>query len=390
LVFAGLVAMQDPPRAKVADSIDILAQSGVRTLMLTGDAKETAVAIAHQIRLINSSSNYEGQVAVSGPELDKYSDDDLKELVEVASVYYRVTPRHKLRIVKALQSHGHIVAMTGDGVNDGVAVKCADVGIAMGRAGSDVCKEASDVILLDDDFSTILSSIEEGKSIFYNIRNFVSFQISTSIAALALISMSTLTNSPNPLNPMQILWINIIMDGPPAQSLGVEPADPDIMKRPPRNTKEPMLTRALMINILMSATVIVIGTLYVFKEMMVDGHMTPRDTTMTFTCFVFFDMFNALACRSQTKSVFSIGLFSNTSFLFAVGFSVVGQLLVIYTPPLQYIFQTEPLVITDLLFLVALTSSILVFSEIKKLVVSLVSRRHTNKLEKSDSLISLV
>ena len=128
LVFAGLVAMQDPPRAKVADSIDILAQSGVRTLMLTGDAKETAVAIAHQIRLINSSSNYEGQVAVSGPELDKYSDDDLKELVEVASVYYRVTPRHKLRIVKALQSHGHIVAMTGDGVNDGVAVKCADVG----------------------------------------------------------------------------------------------------------------------------------------------------------------------------------------------------------------------------------------------------------------------
>merc|ERR550519_2997273 len=179
-------------------------------------------------------------------------DADLQTVVRSVQVFYRVSPRHKVRIVAALQSHGLIVAMTGDGVNDGVAVKRADVGIAMG-SGTDVCKEAADVILLNDDFSTILSAIEEGKSIFLNIRNFLRFQLSTSIAALSLISISTLMDTPNPLNPMQILWINIIMDGPPAQSLGVEPPDKQIMKQPPRNTKVGMLTWDLLVNIVLSA-----------------------------------------------------------------------------------------------------------------------------------------
>merc|ERR550517_780103 len=276
-----------------------------------------------------------------------------------------ISPRHKVRIVAALQSHGLIVAMTGDGVNDGVAVKRADVGIAMGGS-TDVCKEAADVILLDDDFSTILSAIEEGKSIFINIRNFLRFQLSTSIAALSLISISTLMGTDNPLNPMQILWINIIMDGPPAQSLGVEPADKDMAKRPPRYTKMAMLSRDILLNILLSASIIVCGTLYVFKEMMEDGKITNRDTTMTFTCFVFFDMLNALSCRSQTKSVFQLGLFSNRPFCLAVLFSILGQLLVIYCPPLKYIFQTKALSAGDLLFLVGLTSSIFIVSEVKK------------------------
>ena len=322
-------------------AVKVLAEAGTRTVMLTGDARETAIAIGDQIGLFGDQRPVRSG-AVSGEDLDRMGDADLQTVVRSVQVFYRVSPRHKVRIVAALQSHGLIVAMTGDGVNDGVAVKRADVGIAMG-SGTDVCKEAADVILLNDDFSTILSAIEEGKSIFLNIRNFLRFQLSTSIAALSLISISTLMDTPNPLNPMQILWINIIMDGPPAQSLGVEPADQDMAKRPPRNTKMAMLSRDILVNICLSAAIIVCGTLYVFKEMMEDGKITNRDTTMTFTCFVFFDMFNALSSRSLTKSVFQLGFFTNKPFCLAVLFSLVGQMLVVYAPPLQYIFQTEAL-----------------------------------------------
>ena len=268
LTFLGLVAMQDPPRYGVTNSVKTLAASGVRTVMLTGDAKETALAIADQVGLFGDQG-YQSRPArscsVSGEDLDRMEDADLATVVRSVQVFYRVSPRHKVRIVSALQSHGLIVAMTGDGVNDGVAVKRADVGVAMGQAGTDVCKEAADVILLDDDFSTILSAIEEGKSIFINIRNFLRFQLSTSIAALSLISVSTLMGTANPLNPMQILWINIIMDGPPAQSLGVEPADKDLMKKPPRDVKQAMLSRDILLNIVLSASIIVCGTLFVFK-----------------------------------------------------------------------------------------------------------------------------
>lgn len=173
---------------------------------------------------------------------------------------------------------------------------------------------------------------------------------------------------PNPLNAMQILWINIIMDGPPAQSLGVEAVDQDVLKQKPRNVKQPMITRAVIINVLLSASIIILGTLWVFQREMADGSLgkTKRDTTMTFTCFVFFDMFNALSCRSQTKSIFKIGFFTNKMFLLAVGFSVIGQLLVIYFPPLQMVFQTEALTGMDLLFLVSLTSTVFIVSELKK------------------------
>lgn len=221
------------------------------------------------------------------------------------------------------------------------------------------------------------AAIEEGKSIFYNIRNFVRFQLSTSIAAISLIALTTLMGIANPLNAMQILWINIIMDGPPAQSLGVEPVDPEVLKQKPRNVKQPMITRSVIINVLLSASIIILGTLWVFKREMDDGSQgkTKRDTTMTFTCFVFFDMFNALSCRSSTKSVFKIGLFTNKMFLLAVGFSVIGQMLVIYFPPLQSVFQTEALTAWDLVFLVTLTSSVFVVSEIKKYVERMLERQ---------------
>ncbi|XP_033935886.1 calcium-transporting ATPase type 2C member 1, partial [Pseudochaenichthys georgianus] len=212
------------------------------------------------------------------------------------------------------------------------------------------------------------SAIEEGKGIYNNIKNFVRFQLSTSIAALTLISLATLMNFPNPLNAMQILWINIIMDGPPAQSLGVEPVDQDVIRQPPRNVRDSILTRSLLSKVLLSAFIIVCGTLFVFWRELQDNVITPRDTTMTFTCFVFFDMFNALSSRSQTRLVYELGFCSNRTFCFSVLGSIMGQLLVIYFPPLQSVFQTESLYFTDLLFLVSLTSSVCIVSEAVKVL----------------------
>ncbi|CAH0773260.1 unnamed protein product [Bemisia tabaci] len=363
LVFLGLVGICDPPRPKVREAILTLQQSGVKIKLVTGDAQETATSVAAMVGL----DTVHGQT-LSGDHIDNMTDQQLEQMVNSVVVFYRVTPKHKLRIVKAFQANDMIVGMTGDGVNDGVALKKADIGIAMGKNGTDVCKEAADMILVDDDFNTIIAAIEEGKGIFHNIRNFVRFQLSTSIAALSLIALSTLLGIQNPLNAMQILWINIIMDGPPAQSLGVEPVDKDIVKQRPRSTKEQMITRNLIINVLMSASIIILGTLWVYKREMSDNIVSKHDTTMTFTCFVFFDMFNALSCRSQTKSIFTIGLFTNRAFLLAVSLSVIGQLLVIYFPPLQMIFQTESLSLLDIIFLVVLTSTVFIISEVKKLI----------------------
>ncbi|XP_069767126.1 calcium-transporting ATPase type 2C member 1 isoform X2 [Narcine bancroftii] len=370
LTFLGLVGMIDPPKSGVKEAVATLINAGVVIKMITGDSQETAVAIATRMGLYSKGSQ-----TLSGEELDSLDVQQLSQIVPKVAVFYRSSPRHKLKIIKSLQNNGAVVAMTGDGVNDAVALKAADIGVAMGQTGTDVCKEAADMILVDDDFQTIMSAIEEGKGIYNNIKNFVRFQLSTSIAALTLISLATLMNFPNPLNAMQILWINIIMDGPPAQSLGVEPVDKDVIRKPPRNVKDSILTRNLIVKILVSSLIIVSGTLFVFWRELQDNVITPRDTTMTFTCFVFFDMFNAWSSRSQTKSVFEIGLCSNRMFCYAVLGSIMGQLLVIYFPPLQKVFQTESLSILDLLFLMGLTSSVCIVSEIIK---SLERRKEKN------------
>ncbi|XP_062321217.1 calcium-transporting ATPase type 2C member 1 isoform X3 [Osmerus eperlanus] len=363
LAFLGLVGIIDPPRSGVKEAVGTLISSGVAVKMVTGDSQETAVAIASRLGLYTKGSQ-----SLSGEEVDQMDLQQLSQIVPRIVVFFRASPRHKLKIVKSLQNIGAVVAMTGDGVNDAVALKAADIGVAMGQTGTDVCKEAADMILVDDDFQTIMSAIEEGKGIYNNIKNFVRFQLSTSIAALTLISLATLMNFPNPLNAMQILWINIIMDGPPAQSLGVEPVDKDVIRKPPRNVRDSIITRSLLVKVLVSALIIVCGTLFVFWRELRDNEITPRDTTMTFTCFVFFDMFNALSSRSQTRMVHELGLCSNRMFCYAVLGSIMGQLLVIYFPPLQSVFQTESLSVLDLLFLVALTSSVCVVSEAIKLM----------------------
>lgn len=266
LIFLGFLGIFDAPRAGVKEALQKLQEGGIQIKMVTGDSKITAQSIAKMVGIMKSS----GYAAMSGNEIDELlsnpnlSDLEKAERIEDVPVFYRVTPQHKVTLVKMLQSLHYVTAMTGDGVNDGIALKKADIGIAMGSTGTDVCKEAADVILMDDNLATIVVALEEGKGIYHNIRNFIRFQLSTSIAALSLIAVSTILHIPTPLNAMQILYINILMDGPPAQSLGVEKVDQDVLKQPPRNIKEPVLTKELLISALVSASIILCGTLIVF------------------------------------------------------------------------------------------------------------------------------
>ncbi|GAD99247.1 calcium/mangenease P-type ATPase, putative [Paecilomyces variotii No. 5] len=387
LVFAGLVGMNDPPRKDVYKSIRRLMSGGVRVIMITGDAETTAVAIAKKLGMpVNNAS--ESRSVLRGDEIDRMSTEELSQAMATTTVFARTSPDHKMKIIRALQSRGDVVAMTGDGVNDAPALKKADIGIAMGKLGTDVAKEAADMILTDDDFSTILRAIEQGKGIFYNIQNFITFQLSTSVAALTLVLLSTTLGFKNPLNAMQILWINILMDGPPAQSLGVEPVDPAVMSRPPRPKTARVLTRPLIQRVLTSAFMIMVGTLaiYVYEMGDADDELNPgkrsrivtaHDTTMTFTCFVLFDMFNALTCRSEGKSVLrgELPLFGNKMFNYAVFGSLAGQACVIYLPFLQRVFQTEPLSLGHLFKLLIVSSSVFWVDEGRKYLNALKRRK---------------
>ncbi|KAJ7125393.1 Ca-transporting ATPase [Mycena epipterygia] len=362
LVFAGFQAMLDPPRKGVADSIALLQAGGVQIVMITGDAEETALSIARALGLKVGSQHRHGaslgssvdlgssalagggnSYCLTGKAIDQMSKAQLKERVGTVTVFARTTPRHKMAIVEAFQSRGAVVAMTGDGVNDAPALKMADIGVSMGKSGTDVAKEAADVILVDDNFSTILPAVEEGKSIFHNIQNFLSFQLSTAAAALTLITLSTMLGLSNPLNAMQILFINILMDGPPSQSLGVDPVDPAVMRRPPRKKDAPIITRRLLYRVLFSASIIVVGTLFVYIFALEDEKMSRREQTMTFTCFVFLDLVSAV----QNRGI-GCGLFQNTLLITTVSISAVSQLALVYVPFMQAIFQTAALDLGDL------------------------------------------
>lgn len=360
LVFVGFQAMFDPPRKGVADAIGLLQNGGVQVVMITGDAEQTALAIAQKLGLrVGPVHTHDGQprkYCLTGKDLDQMSKSQLIERVGSVSVFARTTPRHKMAIVEAFQARGAVVAMTGDGVNDAPALKMADIGVSMGKSGTDVAKEAADAILVDDNFSTILPAVEEGKSIFHNIQNFLTFQLSTAAAALTLITLSTLFGFSNPLNAMQILFINILMDGPPSQSLGVDPVDPAVMRKPPRKKNEPIITKRLLYRVLFSAATIVCGTAFIYTTALGDDVVSRREQTMTFTCFVFLDLVSAVQNRGL-----GCGLIQNKMLVTTVSVSFLVQLALVYVPFMQAIFQTDALGWKDILtiLLIAATSFML-------------------------------
>lgn len=348
LVFVGLVGMMDPPRREAADAIETCKRAGIKVVMITGDHRDTAVAIAHELGLMDNG------MALTGRELDELSDEEFHEIVEDVRVYARVFPEQKVRIVEALQGRGHVVAMTGDGVNDAPALKKAAIGVAMG-SGTDVARESSDMVLQDDNFATIVRAVKEGRTIFDNIRRFVKFQLSTNVGAILTIVSASLINLPVPFNPIQILWINIIMDGPPAQSLGVEPPESDIMLRGPE--REDILPRRNLLRIILAGAVMAAGTLGLYMYMLSSGAGIERAMTVAFTVFVVFQIFNVFNCKSRT------GL-SNRALILAVVASLALQILVIYLAPLEGIFRTVPLSVVDWVLIVMVASLILILEAV--------------------------
>ncbi len=347
LIFVGLVGMMDPPRAEAKKAVETCMKAGIKVVMITGDHEETAAAIAKEIGILT-----DGKV-LTGSGLDKLTDSEFESIVEDVQVYARVFPEQKVRIVEALKDKGNITAMTGDGVNDAPALKRAAIGVAMG-SGTDVAKESSDMLLQDDNFATIVKAVKEGRTIFDNIRRFVRFQLSTNIGAILTITSSSIMGLPVPFNPIQVLWINIIMDGPPAQSLGVEPPEKNIMERPP--IKEEIIPKKNLIKIILAGIVMTIGTLALYYYEIISGVGALKATTVAFTVFVMFQIFNVFNCKSEVS-------FSNISnkFLFiAISLSLLLQLAVIYVPFLQGIFETTALSIIDWIIIIIVSSLILV------------------------------
>ena len=362
LVFIGMAAMIDPPRAEVKQAIVTCQTAGIRPIMITGDHPLTARHIAEQLGIANSGR------FLTGSELDKLSPGELDAVVRDVSVFARVSPEHKLQIVEALQGQGQIIAMTGDGVNDAPALKKADIGVAMGITGADVAKESSEMVLQDDNFATIVAAIEEGRVIYDNIRKFIKFLLSCNTGEIIVMLVGPLLGMPLPLLPLQILWMNLVTDGFPALALGVEPAERDVMRRPPHPPGESVFSRGL------GRDIVWIGALMGIAPLLV-GYLYWRNDpagpwqTMVFTTLVLSQIVLALAMRSARESIFSIGLRSNPAMLWAVGGTIVLQLLVIYTPILQNFFKTQPLSISNLIVCLLVSTLLFWIVELEKLLI---------------------
>lgn len=366
LTLVGLVGIIDPPRSEARDAIRLCKQAGIQVKMITGDHVITAAAIARELGL-------EGAV-LTGAELDRIDVAELSRHIEETAVFARVASEHKVKIVQALKARGHVVAMTGDGVNDAPALKNADIGVAMGITGTEVTKEAATMVLTDDNFATIVGAVKEGRTIYDNIVKFVRFQLSTNVGAILTVLGAQLLGLPTPFTAIQILWINIIMDGPPAMTLGLEPARPGIMNEAPRSTEARILTLPRFWRLLAYGTIMAAGTIGVFSYGLSSGGM-EHALTLAFTTFVLFQFFNVFNARTEHGTAFNRQFFANGK-LWSALIGVVGlQVVVVHWGPAQEIFHTTDLSASDWSLTFAVAASVLLFEEARKLLQRLWNRQ---------------
>jgi Ca2+-transporting ATPase len=361
LVWLGLVGMLDAPRPEVLEAVRRCRDAGIRPVMITGDHQLTAKAIAHALGIADQGSR-----VLTGQELQRLSQPELEQLVDEVSIYARVSPEHKLRIVQALQKRGKFVAMTGDGVNDAPALKQADIGIAMGITGTDVSKEASDMVLLDDNFATIVAATEEGRTVYDNIRRFIRYILGSNIGEVLTIAAAPIMGLGGvPLSPLQILWMNLVTDGLPALALAMEPPEPDVMKRPPFSPRESIFARGLGAYMVRIGIIFAIATIALMA--VAYQYFNPHWKTMVFTTLCIAQMGHAIAVRSNNRLTIEVNPFSNPYLLWAVTVTTALQLALVYVPFLQDFFGTQPLTLIELGICLLFSTSLFVWAESEKL-----------------------
>ena len=363
LVFIGMVGMIDPPRLEVKDSIKLCKSAGITPVMITGDYKNTAFAIANELGIAEDISQ-----AITGHEIDKFKEEEFNEKIINYRVFARVSPEHKVKIVKAFKSHGNIVSMTGDGVNDAPSLKAADIGVAMGITGTDVSKGASDMILTDDNFSTIVSAVEEGRKIYLNIKKSIVFLLSCNLGEILTLFTAILLNWNSPLQPIHILWVNLITDSFPALSLGVDKTKEDVMNNPPRNPKESIFVKSDKIQLIINGVLIGGITLFAFKlgeRLYADSLIHAQ--TMAFVVLSVSQLFLSLSLRSNTKSAFSLGLFSNKYLVYSILLGIFLQVIIISISFIANIFKVTPLLLYDWIVVILVSLIPFAINEILKL-----------------------
>jgi Ca2+-transporting ATPase len=360
LIFIGLLGMIDPPREEAKHAIQKCKEAGIKTIMITGDHKLTAVAVAKELRIIKSNSSI-----LTGIELDRMNDELFERIVDGIAVYARVSPEHKARIVKALKKRRHVVAMTGDGVNDAPALKNSNIGVAMGLTGTDVTKEASDMVLVDDNFATIVAAVEEGRGVYTNIKKYLAYLLSANIGEILIFVVASLLGLPFPLIAAQILWINLATDGLPALALGVDPKDPYLMRKHPRDPKESPF-RGLNAYLIGYPILMAIAVITVFSWLLHSGEGLIRAQAITFTMIIMFELFQSFSCRSIEYPVTNIDIFSNRYLLLAVAWEIMILIVILYVPFFNPLFNTTPLGLIDWLIILVVASAGFTYLETSK------------------------